>query len=216
MKCNTCVHMVKHDRPILHRKTGVISVAYLQLRQLITPSIAALVPAKSPVASSTPSIPKQVHWAKPIKVVISVSMPRPQTKSSFKQVKNPKSIIKIEPKKIKEEPMVSSKGVILSNVFTNSTNDTPFYCFECQKSYSSPSKLNRHKNTLKHQQSIGGQSNVVPRQPTVAQPMSAGQFHCSVCNTNFSSKKHLNRHENTTKTHQDNLRHQQAQLQKQG
>lgn len=189
MKYEKCVEMVKRDRPILHRKTGTISVANLHRRKLLFASIVNVAAAKSP----NPPITKRVQWASPIKTVHTIIVPSINMEIASKSFKMP----------------ATQTG---SATVTN----TGFYCSDCDQYYSSQSKLSRHQTTLKHQQSVSGQPSVAPSRPSnanVTKPTTL--FHCSDCNQDYNSKNHFNRHQKTTK-HEQNVWFNLCQNQKQG
>lgn len=219
-----CVKMSKErDRPILHRKTGTISVANLHRRKLLFSRLKNFAIFKSCVDPSNPTDSKHVHWASPIKQIHYINVPTVKENTAQRKDK----MVKMELK-----PAIRSM-----NVAAIPMNLTPYYCFDCQQYYSSRSKLIRHKETQKHQQQVICQPCVDPVSPTksshaelaspikqefpavekdtieiVTKPMNLKPFYCSICHQQYCSQKYLNRHKNTTK-HQDNVHIQLRKLQ---
>lgn len=201
MKRVKCVEIAPQSRPILHRKTGTISVANLQRRKLLFASIVNLDADMSCVESPKPSKTKRVRWASPIETVHRIVVPFIKTK-------------RIEPKMVKmvtiklervDETMDSAEKAVKQEQI-----DTENYCSECEQQYSSPSKLNRHKTTQKHQRNrsgqTGGQSTGAPPGPsnaTITKPTEVAEFYCSACDKQYSKQSKLNRHQKTSKHEQD-------------
>lgn len=207
MKYEKCVKMGKErDRPVLHRKTGTISIANLFRRKMLSPSMKSLAAFKSCIDHSNPTSSKHVRWATPIERVHLISVPT------------------VDESTLQQEVKPTSK---LMNIAAKSLNFTPYYCFDCQQYYSSQSKLNRHKGTQKHQQQVINdkfkhielESPIAIKQDVpddeikiVTKPIDMTAFYCYECQQQYSSQKKLNRHKKTIK-HTDNVHIQLRKLQ---
>lgn len=225
MKYEKCVKIGPKyaDRPLLHRKTGTISVGNIHRRRLLSPSMAIF---KSSVALSNRMDSKHVHWASPIKREHSFIAPAVSPATSTVQEDT------IPPKPAQMATMDLQLALSLMTKTAKAMCSTPYFCFDCQQYYSSQSKLKRHKDSQKHQLQVlrqsfadslgetksahvGAASSIKPDVADVEMdaieivtkpldPLDISLFYCSICQQQYASRKQWNRHQKTKK-HFDNV-----------